>query len=160
MSLAEFVLLLEGLEKVVMILAIIIGGLWAYYHYFRGRVYQPRLEADVSGDIKADDHHHHLNIKMSVKNVGLSKLDINRDASGLRVFAYTPPGDIKDLESANWERLGSFAVFKNHQWVESGETIEDHILLSVQKGDYRAFRFMLRLVGRNISWKTEEIAHV
>lgn len=151
---------LDVIEKLLTILAIVVGGLWAYYNYFRGRVYKPRLEPNITGKLSSDDHHLHLHLNCKLKNVGLSKLDIDHDASGIRVFSYEPPGDITEIERADWQRIGTFPVFENHRWIETGETIENQILLSLQKGNCRAFRVVMRVVGRKISWKSEEIIYV
>ena len=42
---------LSLIETFLKILAIIFGAAWAYYHYFRGRTYRPRLELSVKGSL-------------------------------------------------------------------------------------------------------------
>jgi len=157
MNLQNVLDILDALEKVSTILAIVIGGLWAYYQFFRGRTYRPRLETQVVGQIFDDLRHYHLLVSSKLKNVGLSKVDLDRDASGVRIYSCVVPADITEIESAQWDHIATFPVFENHRWIESGETIEDEILLSIEKGTHRAFRAVLRVVGRKISWKAERI---
>lgn len=147
------------IEKLFTILAIIIGALWTYYNFFRGRIYRSRLEPQIVGKLFENDRYFHIQVSSKLKNVGLSKVNINHNASGIRIYSYEIPEDLADIETAEWNRIGTFPVFEKHGWVESGETIEDLTLLSVEKRNYQVFRLVLRVVGRKKSWTTENILY-
>jgi hypothetical protein len=120
---------LSNTERVVKIAAVVIGGVWAYLKFIRGRVYRPRLEPSVSGRIAHVDGHPHLVVSLSMENVGSSKVDIDQKGTGLRLFSpeltpiATPPTQV------GWMRLGTFSVFEKHGWIESGECIRDELLI-------------------------------
>ena len=159
MALQDALNIAELLQKIFTILAITIGGLWAYYNFFRGRTYKPRLEAHTKGQLFTDQRYYHLLVSSQIKNVGLSNVDIEHEGSGIRIYSYEVPTDITDIESAQWDHSGTFPVFESHRWIEPGETIEDEILLSIAQGNQRAFRAVLRVVGQKVSWKTETILY-
>ena len=111
MNLKDAIDIVGLIEKLFTILAIVIGGLWAYYNYFRGRIYRPRLEPQVIGRIFENDRYFHIKVSSMLKNVGLSKVDINHDASGIRIYSYEAPEDVTDVETAEWNHIGTFPVF-------------------------------------------------
>ena len=42
---------LDAMDKIVRIAAVVIGGIWTYLKFIRGRIYRPRLKPSVSGRI-------------------------------------------------------------------------------------------------------------
>src|SRR5262245_7455367 len=42
---------LEDAERAFTILGIVVAGIWAYYNYFRGRTYRPRLEPEITATL-------------------------------------------------------------------------------------------------------------
>ena len=119
----------------------------------------PRLEPQVIGKLFENDRYYHIQVSSKLKNVGLSKVDIKHDASGVRIYSYDVPEDVTEIETAEWVHIGTFPVFEKHRWIESGEAIEDKTLLSIEKGNYRMFRIVLRIVGRKKSWEAEDILY-
>jgi hypothetical protein len=149
--------LLDRLHKGTEIAALLVAGVWTYYLFFRGRTFRPRLESTLEASILPIGTVRHLKIKARVKNVGLSSVPIERDASGLRVFTYRPGGiDGAGLEKASpvkWERERTVDIFKDHAWVEPGETIEDNWLLAVSSiVEPAAYKVELKLAGRKTDW--------
>ncbi len=147
------------LEKGFTILAIVIGALWVYFNYFRSRVYRSRLEPKITGNIRSDDQGYYIKLHAELKNVGLSKVNIEQAGSGISVYTYEPLGETVKLKGAKWQHIGTRPVFKNHQWIEANETIEDQQLICISKGQYLAFRLVLRIVSKKISWKTKYIIY-
>ena len=145
---------IDGTHKVVQIAAIIVGGIWAYYKFFRGRTFRPRLEPTLEASIIQIASLRHLKVKARVKNVGLSRVVIDREVSGLRVFVYEPPdGFAADkVSQIDWQRVRTVDVFKDHGWVEPGETIDDNWLFSVANHQAAAFRLELKLAGPKTDW--------
>src|SRR5580700_3460648 len=79
---------LGNIKTITETLAIAIGGLWAYYKFFKGRTFRPRLELSVEGKAWNEKHVTHLRTFAQIKNVGLSKLELPQEGSGLRVFSH------------------------------------------------------------------------
>jgi hypothetical protein len=77
---------LESSEHLFTVLGIIIGGFWAYYGFIKGRVYMPRLEPKIIGEIIYIEGICCLSVGLELKNVGASKVPILK-SSGLDIFS-------------------------------------------------------------------------
>lgn len=147
---------LSNSEKVVRIAAIVIGGVWTYLKFIRGRIYRPRLKPSVSGRIVIVSGQPYLIVSIGVENVGSSKVEISQKGTGLRLFspeltpAATPPSQV------GWMHLGTFPVFEKHGWIETGECIQDELLISLQQVA-SAFKLEFRLVAKRIEWQSRAI---
>jgi hypothetical protein len=150
--------LLDNLEKLFTILAITAGGLWAYFNFFRGRTYRPRLEAEVGGQVIEGDSAYCLLANLQLKNIGLSRVIIKQEGSGLRLFVYEADAYFPAVHSVEWTHLATFSVFEQHQWIESGETINEQRLIALPEKEVLAFKLGLRVVSQNdIVWHAEQV---
>lgn len=147
----------EIVTKIVGTLAVIIGGVWAYYKYIRGRLFHRRIELVINGEIVYVNSLPHLLLKYEIKNIGLSKLDLNKESSAIKVMKYRPPDDSLEVESAYWEQIGAFSVLKNHSWVESTEIINESSLFSISEIQNIVYKAEIRIVGRGKSWAALDI---
>ena len=146
---------LEQAKTVAEILGIVVGGLWAYYKFFKGRTFRQRLELAVSGNTWQTNGMTHLRACIEMKNVGLSKLEISQEGSGLRIFYQLPIQTANGSASVvEWERLMTLPVFEKHKWIEPGETIADQTLISIGRVDARAVKLGLRIVSSGIEWNS------
>jgi len=145
--------ILELLGKIVTPLAILVGGFWAYYKYIKGRLFHPRLELYIDGNIILLGTIPHLLLNYEIKNIGLSKVDLDKGASGIRVMKYNPPDDSLEIESADWKQIGSFPVLEKHSWVESKEIIKERSLFSINEISKIVYRADIRIVGKGKSWE-------
>ena len=144
--------MLDALEKIFTILALMGGGLWAYYHYFKGRVYKLRLEPKIFGKVIVRDGVDYLITKIQLKNVGLYKADIEQKGTAFRIFACKPPKVLSKTQSVDLKRLVTFEVFKKHGWIESGETIEEQKMILFPVENQIAYQLQLRVVSKKIEW--------
>jgi hypothetical protein len=145
---------IDSVHKLFQIAAITAGGVWAYYKFFRGRTFRPRLEPTLQASVVRVGTALHLKAKAQVKNVGLSKVVLDRGVSGLRIFTTDgESGRTGEICAVEWQRERTLDVFKDHRWIESGETIEDNWLLSLPTAvHYSAFRLELKLAGPKTDW--------
>ena len=76
---------LDVIDKVVKIIAVILGGIWTYLNYVRGRTFKRRLEPKILGKISRGVRVDTWMVSgiAQAKNVGLSKVDI--EASGTAI---------------------------------------------------------------------------
>ena len=65
-------------------LALVLGGLWAYYKYIRGRVFSHRLELTIEGRLLEREAVATLSLEVRVKNVGLARFVIDQERTLLR----------------------------------------------------------------------------
>ena len=153
----SFIEILEITGKIVTTLAILIGGFWAYYKYFKGRLFHPRLELFIDGKIIHLGSNPQLLLNYEIKNVGLSKVDIDKEVSGIRVMKYYPQDDSLEIESAEWEHIGSFPLIEKHGWVDSKEIIKDSSLFSISETQGIVYKANIRIVGKGKSWDAGSI---
>lgn len=130
-----------GIGSIVTAAAVIVGGIWAYYKFIRGRTYRPRLAVDLAGQWRRLDESDVLHLRVRVTNIGASKVALNQYGTGLQVAF---PGERRNNE-IRWEkvRLKSgnepsaadaervFEVLLEHAWIEPGETVSDDLLLDL-----------------------------
>jgi hypothetical protein len=155
------------IETIFRIAALIVGGLFAYWKFFRGRTFHPRLEPAVTATARTEADQVFLNVSCKLKNVGLSSVDLDPAISFVRIWLQdiepgAKPAEIQwpeDQEPEETEFL-SVDVFQDHEWIEGGETIEDahlfifpHVPNQACRVDLQVFRTQ-RTVGERIrEWK-------
>jgi hypothetical protein len=147
----------EFTKNIFTILGIIVGGLWAYYNFFKGRIYRPKLELKISGSFSQDNEVHYLLATLQLKNVGLSEVIIHQKGSGLRVFSFNQSAGTPESSIIEWERFGTFSVFEEHEWIESGEIIEDQIIIPVPPERTKPFKTELTIVSKKGEWNAKKI---
>jgi hypothetical protein len=145
-SLKDWVAVIDDASKVLGILA---AGGWAYFHYFRGRTYKSRLRIKVEGKKLYDESDRYLLVRMEIENKGLSKVPIEQAGTGLRVLAHSD-----SVDPTRAEHLETLAVFEEHEWVESGETVGDEKIVQLPRSNLLAARLELHLISRSSSWTT------
>ena len=72
-------------SQAVTIMAVFVGGVWAYFKFIRGRTLKPRLIVKV--EARWDDLHGApvLYVRTHLTNIGATKFALKRDFSALRV---------------------------------------------------------------------------
>jgi hypothetical protein len=150
---------LDQSDKVVQITAVIVGGVWAYLKFIRGRVYYTRLEPSVAATTFRKDGTDYLLATVTLKNVGATKVDIVQEGTALRVFACPAYGSQNALLSVDWNRLRTVSIFQEHAWIEAGETIQDSLLF-VLPPNQTAVKMQVRIVATKLEWSAKAIVDV
>jgi hypothetical protein len=153
-----WLLVLDGANKAVASAAFLVGGIWAYYKFIRGRVYRPRLEPTIAVRAFQRTAHDYLVASISLKNVGTSKVEIKQEGSALRVFC-TPLRVEAPPQVTEWKRVATLPVFEAHAWIESTETIEDTPLIYLPP-EQLAAKLELRIVGQALEWNAKAIVQL
>ncbi len=139
------------------IAAIIFGGAWTYINYFRGRIYKPRLEPSITGKIIGSGGL--LRVDVQIKNVGLSKVNIDQRGTALLIQSKDSASPISDgPRLAIWTNPIAFDVFMQHEWIESGEVICESFVLDLPENLPRSYKVRLEVVSGRITWNAESIA--
>jgi hypothetical protein len=149
---------LDYTDKIVKILAVAFGAVFAYVKFIAGRVYHTRLEPTVTGRTFQKEGNAYLVVVASLKNVGASKVDISQKGSALRIFSTEPlpPGSMSS-RPVEWTRIRTTSVFEKHGWIEASETIEDVVLLALPSNQI-ALKLQLRIVARQTRWRKKRNA--
>jgi hypothetical protein len=114
----------DAVASLAQALAIVLGGLWAYFKFLRGRTFAHRLEVGVDASAVRTAKGPGLRVKATMKNVGLTRLTLRLATLSLSAIQATA-GDIRECE------YKTVPVFTKHRWVEANETITDEALLLV-----------------------------
>jgi hypothetical protein len=155
-------LTLDQLDKLVKIFAILVAGVAAYYKFFKGRVHVSRLELKISGTVVCKDSMRYLFTTACVKNIGLSKVDLDHEESGLRITSCLPGASVAAAQMAEWreDEASVFNVFEDDPWIEPGETVEEKYLIAIPgcELDHFAYRLQLRIGSESAYWQVNGIA--
>jgi hypothetical protein len=141
---------LSEYESLITIVAVVLGGIGAYWKFFRGKTFHPRLEPVVAAAQVVDERdRRYLSVVCKIKNVGLSRININHRASSLRII---PPRIVfsEAISEVDWapKALLAVDVFTSHMWIEGGETIEDHHLFLLPTDLSFAYKVELRVTRK------------
>src|ERR1700682_4389088 len=138
----------SGLSNLVTVVAVIIGGIWAYRRFIQGRTFQPRSSIDATTQWHVlPGVGHVLQVRISITNIGASKLTL----VPRRTFGWISFPAPRQTSAAHrrtdpwwadirWEKVPlleggdqarTFLILKNHGFVEPGETVFDDVLLNL-----------------------------
>jgi hypothetical protein len=138
----------SGFSGLVTAVTVIVGGIWAYRKFIKGRTFKPRLSAELS----AQWHHlpavgHVLRVRVGVTNIGASKLVFTPRRAGLKIsFPAAEQTSTAHRRTDEWwadirwdpvpkleggAQARTFAILENHAWIEPGEKLADDLLLNL-----------------------------
>jgi hypothetical protein len=132
---------------VVTAAALVVGGLWAYFKFVKGRTYRPRLEVGMSSQWRQLDGMDLLHARITVQNIGNSAVTLLQRGTGLRVSVPAADQGTAPVAVA-WTVLRVFEILGEHEWIEPGETVSDDVLLNLGRPEPVPVRFESRLVWR------------
>ncbi len=147
MTLSGAQMIVDLLQAVVATAAIVIGAVWAYYKFIKGRTFRPNLESTITGEATRDDGFIHLVATVTVKNIGASKVDIQRRHTALRVLGGKVGASTDIFEAIEWEHLGTRLAFETRSRLEPGGAAVDSDLFRVSDSGYIAFKLEMYVVS-------------
>ena len=147
---------IRAVLALVQIAAIVIGALWAYWKFFKGRIFHRRAEPIVEASLLSANSSYAIQAKVTLKNTGSA--DIPLRVTLLTVAPYVA-GDVDEYGRPLWPEVARAHAFKDHDSVESQETIIDALLIPLRKddgperGDVLAYRVTCQVYERRTaSW--------
>ena len=143
---------LKDVEAITHIAAILLGGMWAYMKFIKGRLFYSRIEPTISAETLAQDSYRTLVISATIKNVGLSRVDIDHAGSAMRILAHKENFAPSQAVSAEWDLLGSFPVLEKHSWIEPGEPVREDRLIVLPKALPHNLLLELVVASSGIEW--------
>ena len=121
----------QAFASVSQSLALIAGGVWAYFKFAKGRTFQDRLNPAVSGKLVSIDGSVFLMVTIRLQNVGLSRIAFDQDVSTLDVFEFVP-SQTGELLSVENNRLATFRVIRDKdRYIEPSEIVERQTLIAL-----------------------------
>ncbi|MCW2652305.1 MAG: hypothetical protein JWR32_3281 [Mycobacterium sp.] len=153
--------------SIATVLAVLSGGVWAYYKFIRSRTFHPQVSVEILGQWRNTDEDHAypwrlgfrlhrpkanvLHVRVRVRNIGAAKVTLNQPGTGLRVSFPSAPKPLPPY-SFGWKYDPAqdsedlvIEVLKKVNWIEPGETASDDVLLDLGRSPTLAM-LELRLV--------------
>jgi hypothetical protein len=127
-----------AVNNIVTSAAVVVGGIWVYFNYIRGRTFARRAELDVTASLEGATSLY-LCAAVTLKNSGQSRIPLNERMKAIRLFAIRDPSD-EAIEVANWQRIMTLPILEQHAWLEALETVTDTVVYNLpqaQKGGTR-----------------------
>lgn len=143
-SLTDLDTIASVVQAVVTAGGIVVGGIFAYYKFFKDRVYRPRVAIDVRAGRLPALGHDVLLCRVTVKNLGGTKLTFNREGTVVVVDAARPAG--KDFGLVRYSQKAVLGILVDHLWLEVAEAVSDDVVVRVPPDDGGLFRVSARLV--------------
>lgn len=130
--------------NVVQIVAIVVGAVWAYYKFVRGRTFARRAELSVAGEVLSSDATAAVRARVSLRNTGAAKIPLR--AKALYVHAadqseWRPP-------RVTWRKVAALKVLEPHGWLEAQETIADDVVVPLPTPESSEHPLVYRLECR------------
>jgi hypothetical protein len=114
----------EAFASVTQSLALIAGGVWAYFKFAKGRTFRDRLTPTVSGKLISIDGAVFLSVTIQLENVGLSRIAFDHTASALYVFEHVV-SEVDEILRVKNNRSTLFRVFDDKdRYIEPNEVSE------------------------------------
>jgi hypothetical protein len=121
---------------------VIIGGIWAYLKFVRGRTYKPRLSVGIAAQWRdVEDVGQSLQVRVLVTNIGASQVTLQQYGTGLQISFPAPEQPAPPWE-VGWEPVPlrdepdtarTFEILTEHAWIEPGETVSEDLLLNLDR---------------------------
>jgi hypothetical protein len=154
----------EIADHVATVIAIGAAGIWAYFNFVKSRTYHPRMEMAVSGEIRLSGATGYVVPRVTLKNIGQSKIALIQRGSGYRVWFAADSGN--SLPEVAWSGgRPVYPMFQEHQHIEPGESIFDEVRLIRLPEASIAVKIEARLVApvsrfprKNNEWNCAAIA--
>jgi hypothetical protein len=152
---------LDFIDKIVKVVAVLIAGAWGYLNYRRGRTFKRRLEPRISGKIFVRNNSYLLCGQAQLKNVGLSVVTIEQKGTAIVVDDELLVEEAGQPPRVETQRVKVLEVFAAHGWIEPGEPIEQSFLIALPEAKNRvAARLRLRIVSHSVEWNDDSIAEI
>lgn len=156
---------LESVQKLAQIVAVGVGGLWVYINSVRGRLFVARLQLTLSGQVIFDDGKRYVLVTMQTKNVGQSLVDIDPEATLLKL---TPLHSLPEVSVAQhmvredqqmrWFEVLDKTIFKTTgnaiepqrekiKFIEPGVAVNEQTLIEVPCVGSHAFALEFKVGG-------------
>jgi hypothetical protein len=142
--------------KSITVIATIVGGAWAYYHFIKGRVFEPRLTLSTSARRLRTQGTEYVLSTVELSNVGLSRIEIAK--AEIRVCSLSGTAVTEAVGFPKLTGLKTVNVLLAHSAVESGETLKEQNILTLASDQNLPILLYFRVVAKGVSFTAKTIA--
>jgi hypothetical protein len=149
---------IDAFANVTQSLALIAGGIWAYFKFAKGRTFQDRLTLTVSGRFVSIDRSIFMVVTMQLKNAGLSRISFDRKVSSLVVSEYVP-AEAAAIMTVTSNSLDRFEVFTDRdRYIEPNEFVERQMLIALPRASPIGYQVEFQVLSDTArGWRTTAI---
>lgn len=153
--------LADTAQKIAATAAILGTAGWAYFKFVRGRTFRRRLELTISGEVRRRPGIVYLLTNSTVKNIGLSKFEIDHEKSGLRVMTHVSEDAVAAARLVEWRPLSTWSVFEEQRLLEPSEPAAEELLIEIPDEGFLAFKLQLWVSSiHEESWEVTAIVNL
>jgi hypothetical protein len=117
---------LETTYKIMEIVAILGGGSWAYFQFFKGRTLKRRMNVSLRAQIVERQSRRYVLASLCATNVGMREIDL--DVEVCRGFLLM---DKATGPATDWIPLARFQILGNQVRMEPNEKVDEEILIPI-----------------------------
>jgi hypothetical protein len=154
MDMADSKDLAEIAKNATQALAVVVGGIWAYFKFFRGRTFARRAELNLKGTLYKFKDELYVRVIITLRNAGASKIPLEKDIAAVYLYGVQSKG-YSPGSNLDWqEHLVLTPILESHKWIEPHETVTDEVLIPVphpsgeDDGNWLAFRLHAKVWGK------------
>jgi hypothetical protein len=127
-SLENWKTLAETVQASITSVAVLVGGIWAYFKLIKGRTFRPRVETGIDANWLGTDGDLGLHVLLRLENIGGAKVRLKREGTGVQISQIAKEQEDAPAET-RWQLFRGLDAFISHAWIEPGETIADELLV-------------------------------
>jgi hypothetical protein len=140
------------------IIGLCAAGVWAYFNFVKSRTYYPRMDIAISGHLRSKGSERYLIPRVTLRNIGNSKVTLPTAGSGLKLWI--AKGDFDETGNLLWsEGHVVHDIFDHDDWIEPGVTITNETNIFRVPIDCVAFKIQVRLVAK-VGWPERSTAWI
>lgn len=153
----------ETIYRTVATVAIVVGGLWAYMKYMRGRTFAERLFLSLEGGLMGSRlavETQRLLVKCRADNIGTRRILFKPEESSVTLRAVVlQPAPAEGAQRARWDEIATYPVFEKEPAIEPGESAEQNIIIELPEGPVDTVLLELAVYSnrRNKRWTTSSV---
>jgi hypothetical protein len=148
----------DGLASIAQALAILVGGLWAYFKFFRGRTFARRAEVTLATSGASSSAEEVIRVDITLRNTGASKIELDQDLCVLYLYAATA-ADVRPGINVNWgEHIVITQILADHGWIEAQEVVREEVLIPLRVDDAEnappvAYKIVCKVIAKRVFWR-------
>ena len=149
----------EIVQALVTAAGITVGAIAAYYKFVKDRVYRPRVNLSLDCNAAEVAGRRVLICRAAATSMGGTKLRLDGGPTALLVHPGVVSADPHKVVA--WDKIIAVAaVFNDHIWIESGETIKDVAVLTLPDDGAAVYQVELLVAVRRGYWLREKTISV
>lgn len=148
---------LGNVQSALTSMAIVAGGIWAYFKFIRSRLFHAKIEIQLDAEFAFGVSEDVVVASVQVKNVGFTKASFELDICSLEVCLseFRPQLDFTD--AARWRQVATIPILYHHHWLEPGETAREQEAITLHDRVDLAARLVAVVSNGQSLWKASTV---